>query len=231
MTKTFIKSAPFVAAIALAAVSSPAAAQINGMAVVRPAVVVAQSQALQNGYQLISNTFTTQFTQLEALNTQRVALLRSIDTNGNGQAEELDTNGDGNLDATEQAANPVVAQLGALDQQIGPLEAPIQMAQLYVVNQVAQQYGTAAQAVIAERGVQVMLAPESIVFAADGLDISELVAANLNTRLPSVSITPAAGWQPDETTFNLYQQVQQVFAAMARNAQAQSAAAPATEGR
>lgn len=230
MTHSFTKSA-LAAAVAVAALSTPAAAQINGMATVRPAVVVAQSQALQSGYQLISTTFTTQFTQLEQINTQRVALLRSIDTNGNGQAEELDTNGDGNLDATEQAGNPVVAQVAALDQQIGALEAPIQMAQLFVVNQVAQQYGAAAQAVIAERSVQVMLSPESIVFAADGLDISQLVAANLNARLPSVSITPAAGWQPDETTIGLYQQVQQVFAAMARSAQAQGAAAPATEGR
>lgn len=231
MTHYLTKSA-LAAAIALGALAVPAAAQVNGIATVRPAVVVAQSQALQSGYQLISTNFTPQFTQLEQLNTQRVELLRSIDTNGNGQVEELDTNGDGNLDEAEQARNPAVAQAAALDQQIGALEAPIQMAQLYVVYQVAQQYGASAQAVIAERGVQVMLAPEAIVFAADGLDISPLVAANLNTRLPSVSITPAAGWQPDETTIGLYQQVQQIFATMAARAQQQPAgAAAATEGR
>lgn len=235
MTNSFTKSASklaLTAAIALGAISVPAAAQVNGIATVRPAVVVARSLALQAGYQTISTTYATQFTQLEALNTQRVTLLRSIDTNGNGQAEELDANGDGNLDAAEQAASPVVTQVAALDQQIGVLEAPIQMAQLFVVNQIAQQYGAAAQAVIAERSVQVMLTPESVVYAADGLDISELVAANLNARLPSVSITPAPGWTPDETTIGLYQQVQQVFAVMARSAQAQAAqAAPATEGR
>lgn len=232
MIKSFTKSA-LVAGIAIAAMSAPAAAQVNGMATVRPAVVMARSQALQAGYQTISTTYAAQFTQIEQLNAQRVTLLRSIDTNGNGQAEELDTNGDGNLDEAEQARSPVVAQVAALDQQIGGLEAPIQMAQLYVVNQVAMQYGAAAQAVITERSVQVMLSPESVVYAVEALDISELVAANLNGRLPSVSITPTPGWQPDETTIGLYQQVQQVFAAMARAAQAQAAAAPApaAEGR
>ncbi len=237
MIKSLTKRAPklvFAAGIALSALSAPAAAQINGMAVVRPAIVVATSQALQTGYQLISSTYATQITQINQLNEQRQALLRTIDTNSNGQIEEADTNGDGNLDEAEQTRNPTLGQVSTLDQQIGALDSQVQMAQVFVVNQIAQQLSVSLQQVVTERNVQVLLAPEAVQYGAEGLDLTTLVTTNLNARLPAVSITPTAGWTPDQETIGFYQQVQQILGALIARAQQEAAAAapaPAAEGR
>ncbi len=230
MIKSLIRPA-LVAGIALTALSAPAAAQINGMATIRPAAVVASSAALNNAYQQIGTTFATQIQQIQTLSTQRQQLLQSLDTNNNGQIEEVDTNGDGQMDQAEQAANPTIAQIGALDQQIAAAEQPVQLAQAYAVAQVGQQYGAAAQQVIGERSVQVLVSPEAVVFANEGFDISELVTNALNTRLPSVSVTPPQGWTPDESVIGLYQQVMQLraMAARAQAAQAAGAQQPAGE--
>lgn len=229
MMKTLFKPA-LTAGIALAVLSAPATAQVNGMAMMRAPVAIAQSQALTTGFQTIETTYASQIAQIGQLAQQRAQLLQSIDANGNGQLEELDTNGDGSLDQAEQSGNPSVAQAATLEQQINQLQAPIQMAQLYVVTQVAEQAGPAAQSVVTERNISVLIEPEAVRYAAQGFDITPLVVTALNTRMPAASITPPTGWQPtDEGAINLYQQVLQVLAAIA--ARQQAAAAPAVEGR
>lgn len=225
MIKSLIKPA-LAAGIALAAMSAPAAAQVNGIATFRPALVIALSQARQSAYQAIGTQYATQIAQIEQLNTQRSSLLRSLDANGNGEFEELDTNGNGTLDEAEQTGNATLVQVGTIDQQLGQLQNPIQLAQIYAISQVAEQSGTATQDVITARGVQLLLSPEAIVYGVDGVDISEQIVTSLNTRLPAVATTVPAGWQPDEGTVSLYQQVQQVLQALAARQQA-GAAAPA----
>ncbi len=230
MSKTLLKSA-LAAAVALSAVAvaAPAAAQVNGMAVTEPAVAVASSQALQNAFQLINTTYTTQIQQRDLLANQRNDVLRTLDVNNDGQLDEAEQ-------ASLTETSPVVQQINGIDQQIAAAEAPVQLARLFVVNQVGQQYAAAVQQVISDRSIQVMLSPEAIVYAADGMDVTQLVVTALNTRLPSVSITPPAEWQPTQATVTLFQQVQQVFALAARAQQAQAQAAggaqqPAVEGR
>lgn len=224
MFKTFLKPA-LAAGIAVAAISAPASAQVNGMAVAEASVAVASSTALQTAFQQIGTQYAAQITQLETLQQQRATLI-----------QQLDTNGDGQLDQTEQAAatdtNPTVQQINSIDQQINSAQGPIQLARLYVVSQVAQQYAPSVQQVISDRNIQIMLSPEAIVYAADGLDVTGSVVEVLNTRVPTATITPPANWQPSQTTVSLYQQVQQVFA-MARAQQQQAAGTqqPATSGR
>ena len=213
--------APALAGIALAAMPVASQAQVNGMAVAEAAVAVAGSQPLQNGYQQIGTTYQAQITALEQYQTQRQQLL-----------QQLDTNGDGSLDEAEQAvvedtSNPVVQQLAALENNINTVQAPIQMARLYVLSQVAEQYAPAVEQVISDRQIQIMLAPEAIVYAPDAANVTELVSQAINARLPSVSITPPQGWQPNQATVNLYQQVQQVFAIARAQQQAAAAQAPA----
>lgn len=225
MMKTLFKPA-LAAGISLAVLSAPAAAQVNGMAMMRAPIAIAQSQALTTAFQTIDSTYASQIAQIGQLAQQRAQLLQSIDANGNGQLEELDTNGDGSLDQAEQTSNPSVAQAAALEQQISTLQQPIQVAQLYVVTQVAEQAGPAAQQVVTERNISVLVEPEAVRYAAQGFDITPLVVTALNTRMPAASITPPAGWQPsDEGAINLYQQVLQVLQALA--ARQQAAAAPA----
>lgn len=228
MMKSFFKPA-LAAGIALVVLSAPAAAQVNGMAMMRAPIAIAQSQALTTAFQTIETQYAAQIAQIGQLAQQRAQLqqaMQSLDTNGNGQLEELDTNRDGNLDQAETNANPSVAQAAALQQQIEQLQAPIQIAQLYVVTQVAEQAGPAAQQVVTERNISVLVEPEAVRYAAQGFDITPLVVTALNARMPAASITPPQNWQPtDEGAINLYQQVLQVMAALA--ARQQAAAAPA----
>jgi Skp family chaperone for outer membrane proteins len=221
MMKRFIVPA-LAAGIALAAAPVATQAQVNGMAVAEAAVAVAGSQPLQNGFQQVGTTYQAQITALEQYQTQRQQLLQQLDTNGDGSLDEAEQA------ALENASNPVVQQLAALEQNINTTQTPIQMARLYVVSQVAAQYGAAVQQVISDRQIQILLAPEAIVYAPDAANVTELVSQAINTRVPSVSITPPQGWQPTQATINLYQQIQQVFAiARAQQEQAAAAQAPA----
>jgi Skp family chaperone for outer membrane proteins len=227
MIKSFIKPALAAAFVPALAIAVPAAAQVNGMAVTEPAVAVASSQALQSGFQQIATTYAAQITQRDQLSAQRNQLLQTLDTNGDGQVDEAEQ-------ATLTADNPTVVQINTLDDQINAAQAPIQLAQAYVVSQLGQQYGAAVQQVITDRSIQVLLSPEAVVYAADGMDVTQFVVTALNARVPSVTITPPAGWQPNQAIVNLYQQVQQVFAIARQQQQAagaNGAAAPATEGR
>lgn len=227
MTKSFIKPALAAAIVPALALAVPAVAQVNGIAVTEPAVAVASSQALQAGFQQVTTTYAAQITQRDQLSAQRNQLLATLDTNGDGQVDEAEQ-------ATLTADNPTVVQINTLEEQINAAQAPIQLAQAYVVSQLGQQYGAAVQQVITDRSIQVLLSPEAVVFAADGMDVTPLVVTALNARVPTVTATPPAGWQPNQAIVNLYQQVQQVFAIARQQQQAagaEGAAAPATEGR
>jgi len=213
------------AGLAIAAISAPASAQVNGMATSNIGLTVANSQALQTGFQQINTTYQSQITQVEQLNQQRMQLV-----------QQLDTNNDGNLDEAEQAvlneSNPTVQQIGQLESQIGELQRPTQLARLYVVNQVGQNYAAAVDQVMTNRDIKVMLAPEAVDFAVEGLDVTALVVEALNARLPSVSITPPQGWQPNQATVELMQEVQRIYAIFAQQqaAQAQQQGGQAASG-
>ena len=226
MFKHVIKPA-LVAGIALAVLPVTAAAQVNGIAVTEAPVAVAGSQALQTGYQQIANTYAAQRTALQERQTQRQTLVQTFDTNSDGQIDDAEAV------PTTDASNPTVLQIQALDQQIAEMQGPIQLAQVYVVSQVAEQYTAAVRQVISDTGTQILLSPEALVYAPPEADLTEEIIAVLNTRIPSVSITPPANWQPNQNTVALYQQIQQLLA-MARMQQqqaAQAGGAPAVEGR
>lgn len=190
---------------ALAAASilagTPAMAQVNGIATADTAVAVASTQALQTGFQQISTQYEGQRQSLEQTQQQRQQLVQGLDTNGDGQLSEA-----------EAAAAPqaTVQQVQALDQQIAQVQAPIQRARVYVVSQLAQQYAAALQQVISDRGIQIMLAPEAIVYAPTA-DVTEAVTQALSARVPSVQIVPPEGWQPNQATAQLFQQIQQLL--------------------
>jgi Skp family chaperone for outer membrane proteins len=213
-------AAALIAAAAAAAV--PAAAQVNGMATADTAVAVAGTTALQTGYQQIATQYEAQRQTLDQRQQQRNQLVQQLDTNGDGQLDEAEANA---------APEATVQQVQALDQEIQTIQAPIQLARLYVVSQVAQQYGAAVQQVITDRSIQIMISPEAIIYAPDEANVTQAITDSLNTRVPSVTTTVPEGWQPTQATVNLFQQIQQllVLSAMQQQQAAQQpgAAAPA----
>ena len=225
--KIFGKTA-LCALLATSAVSiaAPAAAQVNGMATVDVAMTVVSSQALQNGYQLVGTQYQAQRTTIDQRTQQRQELLRAFDTNNDAQLDEAEAA------PLQDPTNATVLQIQAIDAEIQQLQVPINLARVYVVQQVAQQYSASLQQVISDRSIQFVISPEALVYAPEGVDVTPLVVTALNARLPSVSITPPAGWQPTEQVVNLFQQVQNILV-MAQQQQQQAAApqAPATSGR
>jgi Skp family chaperone for outer membrane proteins len=221
-------------AIALAlgaALSAPASAQVSGIGVAEPAIIVAGSQALSGAYSQITTTYAAQRTQLDQLDQQRIALIKKFDTNN-----------DGKLDQAEQTAaqaenNPTRKQLETLEQQISTVQAPINLAAAYAVSQIAQQLGAAVQQVVSAGGIQLILPSNDVLYAADAANLNQKIVTALNARVPQVSITPPTGWQPDQATVQLFQDVQQVrlaaaqaMAAQQQQQQQQGAANPPAAG-
>ena len=212
------KSVAAVCLAGAAVTALPATAQVSGnIAVVSDPVVIAQSTALSNAYQQIATTYASQITQIQQKQQQTQTLL-----------QQLDTNNDGSLDAAEQqaAANaPQAQQLQTLEREIAQLSGQIDLARVYVVTQIAQQYRSALESVTTADNIQFVLSPEAVAFAAPQANINQKVVAALNARVPSVQITPPQGWQPSQQAVGLLQQVQQVL--MIASARQQQAAAAA----
>jgi Skp family chaperone for outer membrane proteins len=205
-------------ALTALAVAAPASAQVSGIGIAEPALVVAGSAALNGAYQQITTMYQQQRTQLDQLDQQRVNLLKPFDTNNDGQLN----------DAEQKAMKANAAtnkQLDTLEQQMNQLQQPINLAALYAVSQIAQQLSPAVQQVVSQGGVQLILPSEGVLYHSDAADLNQKITAALNTRLPQVSITPPAGWQPDQGTLQLFQEVQQVRLAAAALQQQQRGAA------
>jgi Skp family chaperone for outer membrane proteins len=209
-------------ALALTAgMAVPAAAQVNGIGVTEPAIAIAGSQALRTAYQQIGTTFQAQRTQLDQLQGQRDTLMRQFDTNGDGQLSDAEQ-------VAAQANTTAVQQLQTLEQTINQTRAPINLAQVYVIEQIALQYGTALQQVVSAGNISLILTPGSVVYAADAVDVTDEIVAQLNTLVPTVTTAVPAGWQPQRQSVQLYQEVQQMLVTAAAQQQAQQApAAPA----
>jgi Skp family chaperone for outer membrane proteins len=210
-----------------AALSVPASAQVSGIGVAEPAIIVAGSQALSGAYTQISTMYAAQRTQLDQLDQQRVALIKKFDTNNDGQLNQTEQQ------AAQVETNPTRKQLVTLEQQINTIQAPINLAAAYAVSQIAQQLGAAVQQVVSAGNVQLILPSNEVLYAADAANLNQKIATALNARVPRVSITPPTGWQPDQSTVQLFQDVQQVRLAaaqqMAAQQQQQGAATPAAQ--
>lgn len=215
LTKTTLA---MTAALGATLAAVPAAAQVNGIATADRALAIANAQALQTGYQQIADQNQAQLTTLQQLQQQRDVIVKGFDTDGNGQLTEAEANA-----APESSKQ----QVRTLDEQISAAQLPIQRARLYVLTQVAQQYAPAVQQVIADRSIQVMLAPDAIIYAPESADVTQAVTAAINTRAPSVQITPAADWQPTQAAAQLYQEIQQLmyYSALQQQAAAQQQSA------
>ncbi|GAB5349650.1 OmpH family outer membrane protein [Alteriqipengyuania sp. 357] len=202
-------------AFASLALSAPVSAQVNGIATADRALAVARAQALQTGYEQIRTQYQAQITQATQLQQQRDVVVRGLDTDGDGQLSDAEV-------ATAPEATK--QQVGSLDQQIDAIQAPIQRARIWVVSQIGQQYAQAVQQVIQERSIQIMLAPNALIYAPENADVTASVTAAINTLAPTVQVTPPADWQPSQAGAQLYQEIQQLIMLSAMQ-QRQAAAA------
>jgi Skp family chaperone for outer membrane proteins len=207
---------------AAAVVAVPASAQVSGIGVAEPAIVIAGSAALNGAYSQIGTTYQAQRTQLDQLEQQRVTLLKKFDSNNDGQLSEAEQKA---AQTDANAANR--KQLETLENQITQVQQPINLAAVYAVSQIAQQLSPAVQQVVSQGNVQLILSSDSVLYAADAANLNQKITTALNSRIPQVSITPPTGWKPDQATVQLFQEVQQVRLQAAALQQRNAAATPA----
>ena len=153
--KLFAKTIAAAALAGTAAIATPAAAQVSGIATSSPEAVIVRSQARINAYQQIDQQYSAQIAQIRTLRQEMQTLQQSLDTDNNGQ-----------LSQAEAQANPtVVQQLQQKEQQLGQASQPIVLAQTYAIEQLINDYQNVQQQVIQQKNIQLLLNPDAIQWA------------------------------------------------------------------
>ena len=209
------------ALLSAAAVAAPASAQVSGIATSDTSVAIARSKALGTAYQQIGTQYAAVAQQMQAKRLEINNLNAQLDTNKDKELTQAE------LDVAIKAKSPVLTQIDAKQKEINTLQDPIILAQLYSVEQIALKYEAAQQAVITAKRINVILAPDAFVWAPESVDVTAAITAELDKAVPSVPITPPAGWRPSRQIGQLYQQIQQLINVAAQQAQAAAARPPA----
>ena len=200
-----------------ALVAAPAMAQVQGnIATVNAPAVIINTNAFTTAYQQIGTTYKPQLDTIQARQQESQTLLQQLDTNKDNQLDE----------AEQQAAQntPQAQRLQAIEQEVGQLTEQIEAARVYAIEQIFAQYRPSLEQVVQQLRIQVVLAPETVIYAPPQANITQQVTAALNTKVPSVAIVPPQNWRPTRNAVALYQQIQQtLMAAQAIQAQQQAA--------
>lgn len=214
-----LKPVAVAALLSAAAIATPAAAQVAGIATADTSVAIARSKALGTAYQQIGTQYTAAAQQMQAKRTEINNLNAQLDTNKDRNLDQAE------VDAAVKAKSPLLTQIDTKQKEINALQDPIVRAQLYSVEEIAKRYEAAQQAVITAKRISVILTPEAFVWAPDAVDVTAAITAELDKAVPSVGITPPADWRPSRQGAALYQSIQQLFNNAAQMQAAQAAAA------
>lgn len=197
--KTFLKPAlgAALAAASLAApiMTAPAAAQSTAnVGVVNLQAVIANSSAVQAANTQRQTTYATQLQQAETRRQALQAQLQPLVTAFNTARQQPN--------ADQAALQRQAAQIQQL-QQSGQAELqrilePVALSQAYVEEQIEDKLQGAIEAAAKARGVTLVLTPDTVVYAAETLNMNQAVLQQLNSALPSVNVQPPAGWMPRE---------------------------------
>jgi Skp family chaperone for outer membrane proteins len=204
--------------LSAAAISAPASAQVAGIATADTAVAITRSKALGTAYQQIGTLYASVAQQLQAKRVEINTLNAQLDTNKDKELTQAE------IDVAVKANSPLLKQIDTKQSEINTLQDPIVLAQLYAVEQIALKYDAAQQAVITAKKINVILTPDSFVWAPEAVDVTPAITAELDKAVPSVTITPPSGWRPSRQIGALYQQIQQLISAATQQAQAAAAA-------
>ena len=212
--KLFTKTIAAAALAGTAAIATPAAAQVAGIATSSPEAVIVRSQARIAAYQQIDQQFAAQIGQIRTLRQEMQTLQQSLDTDSNGQ-----------LSQAELQANPgVVQQIQQKEQQLGQASQPIVLAQTYAIEQLINDYQNVRQQVVQQKKIQLLLNPDAIQWAPEAVNVTDDLVAVLDQRVPTVQITPPEGWRPRQDSLAAQQTVSQVLMNVAQQQAAQQQA-------
>ncbi len=218
-------SAALVAALSLAA--APAAYAQTAGGVVAAGVGIANSQAVvfaSNAYKAaVTQLQTTYKAQFDQLKTRKAALKAQLGPLVDKfKADRAAAKPDTNALQTEYTQIQQIQQSG--QQELEQIIEPVNLARQYAVEQITEKLDAATQAAMTKRKITLVLDSQSVVKADQAYNLNQDILDQLNLIVPSVSVTPPAGWLPREAR---ERQAQEQAAAAAEAAES-GAAAPAT---
>lgn len=198
--KTYTKVLLATALIAPGALLASAQAQAQSVAVADPEAAVANSKAFTAANAQIQTTYKAQLDQAQArraaIQKELAPLYAALDTNKDGQVSQQEA------EAAQAAKRPELATLqqkqAAGQRELATIELPASRAQQYAIEQISAKLNAAVQAAIGKKGVTVLLKPAAALVVQPTADITAAITAELDSTVPSVSITPPAGWQPGQ---------------------------------
>lgn len=166
-------------------------AQVGGIAVVDPDGAIANSNAWKAAQGQLQTTYKPQLDQAEARRTAIGAELQPLVTKL--QADQKANVAQASLQTQYQA---IQAKENAGNAEIQRLTTPFVRARAYTIEQIQRQLKAAIDAAAARKQAKIVLAPNDVVHLEPAGDITADVTTELNRLVPSVGITPPAGWQP-----------------------------------
>lgn len=218
----FFKTALAVLAVTASplALGSVANAQVSGIATANPTIAIARTKAFSAAYSQIGTQYKSSFDQIDARNKTLNGLRAQLDTDNNKQLTQEE------LDAAVRAKSPVLNSIETEENEIQKLQTPAIKAQMFAVENIFKEYSNAQQQVVSDKKIAVILSPDAFIYAPPQTDVTDAITTVLDTRVPTVSITPPADWQPQRNTVSLHQQLQQLLVASARTQAAQQQQQP-----
>lgn len=188
--KTMLLAAALVAPATF--VAGAAAAQVSGIAVANPEQAVAASKAWTAARGQIQTTYKTQLDQATARRTAIENELRPLVS-----AYQTAARAPGASEASlRPQAQAIQTKQQAAQGELARLTQPAQRAEAYAIEQISAKLSDAVQAAVRARNVTLLVRPEAVLFAQPAADITPAITAELDRTVPSVGITPPAGWQP-----------------------------------
>jgi len=220
MKKIFVASALAIASLSVSPMlAAPAAAQARATAVADVRVAAARSNAFSAASQQIQTTYKAQIDQAEARGQTLQAELNVLVAKYNEEAKKTPQN----QAALQAAAKAVQDKRQTASEELSKINGPVDLAVAYVEDQISVRMNEAIKAAMTAKKVDLLLSPEAVLARENNVDITDAVVTELNRLLPSVSITPPAGYQPGQ----LVQQKNQEAMNAARAQQGAAAPAPA----
>jgi Skp family chaperone for outer membrane proteins len=194
--KTLFKAATLavtsLSAVALTA--APAVAQSKqGIGVVDLQRAVGTSAAYAAANAQIKTTYKA---QIDSFNARQAAINADLQAKNNAVQAAYKAAGNKATPAIETQAQQLQQAQQAGQAELQRLGQPIALANAYVEEQIGAKLSDALKAAMTKAKVDLVLAPDATVSYQPAVDLTDEVVTELNALVPSVGITPPAGWRP-----------------------------------
>ncbi len=181
------------AALSAAAITTPAAAQV---AIADLDGALNSAAALQAARAQIRTTFKS---QIDAFQARQTALANQLNPL-RAELETLSKNSATPRATLDAKVNAYRTQETNAQRELQTLAAPFNRPDAYAQAQLSEKLSDAVKAAMTAKGVKVVISPEAALAFAPDANITNDITAQLNTLVPTVSITPPANWQPGQPT-------------------------------